>query len=297
MNNASLILRILAIVGALLALIGWALTNQSVRRSEVRLAEVTTELTAAQTAANSLNARLETTQRDLEATRSNLNAVTIERDSVNATLVQSRRDLEQRQSELRSAQTALNQSQSTVDILRGELSTARAAVREVQDMEARLARLEALEREVADLTTARSTLQNRVRQLEGQLAARLTAPAPTASGTTAGAPTGTATIGTPAAAATPVARVPAPIAAEGLRPLEGSAKVLRVATADGLVIINQGRGDGRTVGEQVAIATEFSRPIQGSVTRVFDTISVLSILPDQGDWSFFKEGDTVTLLK
>jgi len=66
---------------------------------------------------------------------------------------------------------------------------------------------------------------------------------------------------------------------------------------DSLLILNRGSEAGVSVGDRLTVATEFSSPVQLQATRVFNSISVMNVLPGQGDWSFLAEGDTVTLFQ
>lgn len=343
MKTASLILRILAILGALLALIGWVMVSQQggtdVEQWEDQIAALTAEKQTLASAAAEAEAQLQ------QATQAVATAEA-ERDSTRATVDQLRRTLSRRDDELRAAQQIVQTRETTIESLRNDLAEARAENQAVGDQSENLARIDELQAQLQAaqsefeaaqerLASARSDFDQTTSELEAtkeQLAnlerekdrltqanaelriqlsqanARPTTPSspppatpvasqePTSSDEPVPqAPTRPTFVDAPPAPTPPPPMVEAVDPGE-LQPTGEFANVLRVSRPDGFFILNRGSEDGWETNDRLAIAPGLSAPVQVVVDRVFNTISVVNVLPDQ-DWGGLSEGVRVEILR
>ncbi len=272
MKAVSIILRILAILGAIAAVAGVLMVQNKV-------ANITKEKEAAEQTVQSLRQEVGNHEDILSGLRSQLTA----RDSdlasarseitrVRSQLVTAQRDASNSERELREARTRITDLDSQVRSMRQELVDANVQVAQGDPQ-----RLREQEDKIAEL-------QQEVDSLKDQLAVAMR----TATTQPAVAGTPTSDIGTAATTA----------AAPTLASVERGTKtsVIRVDHKNGLIILGLGTESGIQANSEFEIVKGFERPIRLHVQSTQPNFLIANILPGDGNPRAFSAGDEVQLV-
>lgn len=310
MKQVSLVLRIVAIVAGLIAIVGWVLTNGKVSEAKEQLDTTSTELAEVREAL----AATETELAQLKDANSDSNTMIAqakrESAAAKANFAQARREQSELETQLRQARSRLAELERDNEELKRELvdrptvasasSQNDSLVRELRDNVASLEQKlrdaqsgqEALETKVASLEKSLTEANSAVERAQRQ--ARTSQQRPATFSQTATAPAqAQATTGTTQAAPTTLR----PVEFATLQQSGQQGKILR-PVSDGLMILNLGSNHGLAEKQAFSISSDFSPVVHVVAHRVKPTFSVLSVLPDSEEAaSAIGTGDMVTLTR
>ena len=273
MKSISLLLRVLAIVGAIVAAVGWFATDGKVKQANDEISNLESQLKQAQNTAAEFEKKHSDVSSRVAGLQSDLTEFKSRATSARSQLVQAQRDTTAVRDELRASQAEVKDLEEKNENLRREITDARIKVAEV-DPE----KIKQYEEKIAQLGEEVDTLKDKL-----AIAARgsSTQIVPTSSDATAA---------DGSAAATP-AVVPR-LAKSG-----ETASVLKADVDNGLIIISRGQKQGLQQAMEFGIAKDYSVPVRVKVARTTPDFSVAYILPGKGGNPIFEAGDKITLVQ
>jgi len=274
MKGLSIALRIIAILGAIAAVVAWVMTKGKVEEAETKIAQLETRAGNLTTQVDELDSQLTAARGEknqiseqLADSRARINALqkeNLERQRAESKLRTETRELEQKYAELESANDQLKRE--ILDVQTNRPQEAAVDPAKLQELEDQLA-------------AVREELENTKDKLS---AANLRAQA--ASG---GAPSGgTGASGGQADGAAPtIAQLNAQ-----------SASILRSDPEKGILIISRGQVDGLQRQMEFNVAKGLEKTVRVKVGTVAPTYAVAYVLPGQ-DPSHLQEGDQISINK
>lgn len=317
MKSVSLILRIVAILGAIAALAGYFMVKGKVAESKAELETKNNTITQLESDINSLGASKTAVENRISGMESELQLARQTTSEAQSRFSEARSIQRKAEAQLDATEKRVAQLQSDNQALRQELITKTvtapsdgATAEEVEAMESRISELEA---QLEDATQSRDRLERRVASLQSQATGVASATTTPGDAITIDGDGPTATNrGGPVTIASTVEEVSAPADTTPERPSglstrvpsidsftsSGmSATILKTSDRDGLLIINRGTSSGIASGQIFALAEGSNEPIVVRTSRVLLNYSVLSILPNQENTDSLDEGDEVVIFK
>lgn len=263
MKTVSLLLRILAVLGAVAAIALFFMTQgkvedlqQQQRQNLSAKSSLHGQIDELTSARNELEGRFRGLEADLATTRT-------EFQNARSQLAQNRREMTTVQADLRRAREEVQNLEGQNTRLKEEIIATRATVPEVD-----AAQVEQYRERIAQLT-------RRVEEMQGQLDRR---------------PAAGAVV--PGSEAEPTVAQVQPEVRRGDRPR--SASVLRTNPSLGLVVLDSGSDQGLRQNMEFEIARHLGPKVKVRLSNVQSDVSVANILPGQGNVSF-EQGQSVTL--
>ncbi len=285
MNAVSLILRIVAIVGAIAAGVGWYLTNG-------KLDEKQTELTDTQTQLADTEAELTRTGNELTATTSQLNETESNLDRASENLAQTSAELEKTRSELSDVSSKASKLEVERNQLANEKNELQSEVLRLVELQDFKRRYEQEQRRALELTEQLNSMRDAKSQVDSELDIALDRIAKLESGT-GGAGPATATVGNREVV---TSFQPLPVDIVGMKSTGQGAAILRSSNDNALLVISRGTADGIEEGTELGLAVGFGTPVKVRTTRALDSYSLVSVLPGQ-DTRDLTEGAQVVILR
>lgn len=275
MKSISLLLRVLAIVGAIVAVVGWVATQDKVKDANADLTKAKSQAKAAQVEAADFDKKFQAAQSKAGSLESDLADAKSRVQSGRAELSVSKRETTAARAELKESKAELKSLEAQNTKLKEEIIAARTEVPDVDPEQ-----IKAYEEKIA-------TLGEEVDNLKDRLARSSTGSSNVIAATDGvSATTGTGGAAASDASATPVLR----LSSSGQ-----TASVLKADVDNGLIVISRGQKQGLQKEMEFGIAKGFSAPVRVKVARTAPDYSVAYILPG-GDPSF-AAGDEVTLVQ
>lgn len=268
MKAVSLLLRILAIAGAIVAAIGWFAINGKLKEANDTIARTQAGLNAAKQEASDAEQRFQAADARGKSLDAELADQRSRATSARTQLAEANRNITTLREEIRQGQSQIQSLEGQNTNLKEELISMRTAVPTV-DTES-----------VAEYEERIKTLTQQVATLRDEVA--------TATARGAAAPTGTAAIGTTPSGAPRSLR----LASTG-----DTASVLKADIPNGMIIISRGQKQGLQEQMEFGIAKGFSAPMRVKLTRVEPEYSLAYILPGDTARLNLTEGDEVTLIQ
>jgi len=271
MKTISLLLRILAIAGAVVAIIGWVATNNKVEDVTRSTKKALQRVDAARQEATDAEQRFKAADAKLKSLESDLAAAKSRATSARSQLAEAQREASSLRSEIKERQATISTLESQNSRLKEEMISMRTDVPEADSQQ------------IAQYEERIASLNTEVQRLKEELANT------TASVTAASPAVATATD----ALAASNRKGPAPRLATSEAT---TANVLRADNQNGLVIIDRGWRQGLEEEMEFGIAKGFSKPVQVKVTKTEPDYSLAYILPGS-EGAKFAEGDEIKLLQ
>ncbi len=283
MKIVSIILRVLAILGAAAAVAGYVLTQNKVNELNEQLAQEQSKATAAQQQATSAQDELSNAKSKVSGLSSDLGAVQERETKARNEFNQAQREIKSLQSDLKDIKSKVADLEQRNNTLKRELLDQRTSVPTDNSAEISQyqAKIEALNKQVMQLKT---DLDAATARTSGSTAAA----AGTAATGTAGASSTVAPSGTPDAPATTVVSS----AAKGQ-----SATILKADHDNGILIISRGQQGGLQRQMEFGIVKGVEKPIRLTVTRVEPDFAIAHIAPGTSHAKIYKEGDTIQIVQ
>ncbi len=300
MKMVSILLRVIAILGACAAVAGWVLTQGKVNEANEKLAQKDKQVQAAKAQASDAQGQLEGLQGQIRSLDSDLGAIKDREAKARSQYAKASRDITGLQSDLDKAQKDLNDLKSKNESLKRELIDQRTRVpgtdaTMVTDYEAKI---EKLESQISALSTQLADANKKLQEASAT-AASVAATVPSTRstygsttynpGTTTAGTTTTTTVanadGTPSAA---------PIVTTSVI---GSASILKADHEKGILIISRPqRGDLQSQSE-FGIVKGLEKPVRLKATKVEPTYVITNIIPGDNNARIYKEGDQVSIIQ
>lgn len=291
MKAVSLILRILALLGAIAAIVLWAMIDG-------KLAEKVDELATAQAETSTLEEDLAKATDRISGLEAQVQRIEEERESIGNRLANATDQLGEAQSEIARLQREKRQLEQDVAAKDDRIESMEKEL--LQDLTAGPApavgsgaaasgvaaeEVAKLEQDLSEARSRNDRLSRRIDDLEEDLdAAREDLAAARIAQTRA-----------PVAASNPLAGADA-IAAGNFKVTDQRAPVLKVSGDDGMVLIGTGANDGILPNQPMAISRSGGEPIFVRVQSVMPEFSLANILPGQAGFDSIRVGDEAVVL-
>lgn len=269
MKAISLLLRVLAILGAIVAIVGWVLTKGKVQEANQEITKITAQAKTARDEANDSEQKFKAADSRAKALESDLSDAKARATSARSQLAEAQRDISSLRSDNTQKDSEIKAMEAQNTKLKEEIISMRTEVPDVDP-----AKLAEYEEKIAALNTE-------IDRLKDELS---TSPKAAAIPGTVAA---NGTIET-AAAPTVVPRLAASA--------DNTATVLKADNKSGLVIIDRGQKSGLQEQMEFGIAKGYSKPVRVKVAKVAPDYSLANILPGS-DGAKFAEGDEIKLLQ
>jgi predicted nucleic acid-binding Zn-ribbon protein len=301
MKMVSILLRVIAILGACAAVAGWVLTQGKLTQADEKLAQKDQQVQAAQQQASEAQGQLEGLQSQIRSLDSDLGAIKDREAKARSQLSKASRDLTGVQADLDKAQKEVNDLKGKNESLKRELIDQRTKVPGATDATA-----------VADYQAQIDKLQAQVQTLNTQLTEANQKVQSAASAAPAQVPTArvdpsygssTYTPAVNAAAATTaegVAQAPAPTPMSGEQIVTGAVaetSILKVDHANGIIIISRPQQGGLERQMEFGIVKGLEKPVRLKATKVEPTYIITNIVPGDNNARIYKEGDKVSIIQ
>ena len=300
MKMVSILLRVIAILGACAAVAGWVLTQGKVTEANEKLAQKDQQVQAAQQQASEAQGQLEGLQSQIRSLDSDLGAIKDREAKARSQLSKSSRDLTGLQGDLDKAQKEVADLKSKNESLKRELIDQRTKVpgadaTAVADYQAQIEKLEA---QIQTLNTQLTEANQKVQAA----ASAVPTSVPTARvDPSYGSSTYTPAVNSAAATtAEGVAQAPAPTPMSGQQIVTGAVaetSILKVDHANGIVIISRPQQGGLERQMEFGIVKGLEKPVRLKATKVEPTYIITNIIPGDNNARVYKEGDKVSIIQ
>ncbi len=270
MKVISLLLRVLAILGAVVAIVGWVLTKGKVEEANQQIVKIQAEASAARQEASDSEQKFKASDSRAKALESDLADAKSRATSARSQLAEAQRDISGLRSDVREKDTEIQAMEAQNTKLKEEIISMRTEVPDVDPTK------------LAEYEEKISSLNSEIDRLKDELSkAPRTGSAPVAVASTEPSADGSL----------------APTAAPRLAPSDdNTAAVLKADVKSGLVIIDRGQKAGLQEQMEFGIAKGYSKPVRVKVAKVAPDYSLAYILPGS-EGAKFAAGDEIKLLQ
>ncbi|MBC2594307.1 hypothetical protein H5P28_08535 [Ruficoccus amylovorans] len=298
MKMVSILLRLIAILGACAAVAGWVLTQGKVDEANAKLADKDKLVADAQAQATDARNQLETLQGKIKGLDSDLGASKDRESKALSQYATANRNLTSLQNELQKAKSDLASLKSDNDKLKRELIGQRTSAPDSStNVAAYESKISALEAQVKTLTSQLADAQAQAQAA----ASAVTSSAATAASTTPAKttarvdPTYGSSTYTPAVSNSEAGTATESAPSEPV--VTSTATVLKMDTSSGIVIISQPSQGNVSSQTEFGIVKGFEKPLRLKASRVEGAYIITNIVPGQNSARVYKEGDTISIIK